>query len=136
MSNKPPPPLPELKVYVAHEGKTWGPYDTATLQRHVDDRKFLPTDQANIAGASNWQPLNTIALFPVEKQEVHIHHKEKKKTGCITWGVLGVFIIGFIGAIGDCGGNHSKDRSATQTEVVKDEPLTDDEIKGANYVLN
>lgn len=99
----PPAPSPSLPpqpmVYVTHDGKTWGPYDTATLQKHVDDRKFLPTDLANVVGSDNWQPLSTIASFPAEAQEVIVHHKEKKKTGCVTWGVLIFFIVLVVGII-------------------------------------
>jgi hypothetical protein len=80
-------------VYVSHKGKTWGPYDTATLQQHVDDRKFFPTDLANVVGSDNWQTLNTIASFPVEAQQIHVHHKEKKKTGILTWCVLFFFVL-------------------------------------------
>jgi hypothetical protein len=98
--NSPPPIPPKPMVYVTHDGKTWGPYDTASLQQHVNDRKFLPTDLANVAGADNWQPLNTIASFPNEPQEVVVHqHKEKKKTGCLTWCVLIFFIILVFGII-------------------------------------
>jgi hypothetical protein len=132
-----PPPLPPSKpmVYVTHDSKTWGPYDTLALQKHVNDRKFLPTDLANVVGSDNWQPLNTIASFPAVAQEVVVQQK-KKKTGCITWGVLGIFIIGFIGAVGDCGSKGSVDSSSAQTDAVMVAPLTDDEIKDAKYMMN
>ena len=88
MSNPPPiPPTP--MVYVSHKGKTWGPYDTAALQRHVDDCKFFSTDLANIVGSDKWQPLNTVASFPAEAQEVIVHHKEKN----IPWISGGIFIL-------------------------------------------
>jgi hypothetical protein len=95
-----PPPLPPSKpmVYVTHDSKTWGPYDTATLQKHVNDRKFLPTDLANIVGSDNWQPLNTIASFPAVAQEVVIHQTEKK-TGCVTWVVFIVIVMAIFIAI-------------------------------------
>jgi hypothetical protein len=99
MSNPPPIP-PKPMVYVTHDGRTWGPYDTASLQKHVNDRKFLPTDLANVVGSDNWQPLNTIASFPVEPQQVVVHQqKEKKKTGCLTWCVLIFFIVLVFGII-------------------------------------
>jgi len=124
MSNKPPPHLPELNVYVAHEGKTWGPYDIATLQRHVNDRKFLPSDLANIVGSDNWQPLNTVASFPVEKQEVHIHHKEKKKTGCVTWAVVVIFVCIVLSIITSDNSTTSRvastDHTSTATETFED----------------
>ena len=87
---EPPPPQlpPQPKVYVSSDGKTCGPYDTATLQRHVDDREFLPTDLANIVGSDNWQPLSTIASFPAETQEVVEHKIEEKKTSCIKIGCI------------------------------------------------
>lgn len=100
---EPPPLPPQPRVYVSHKGKTWGPYDTATLQQHVDDRKFFPTDLANVVGSDNWQPLSTIASFPVEPQQVVVHQqKEKKKTGCVTWGVLAIAILFAIGVIKSC----------------------------------
>lgn len=96
MNSTPSPIPPTPMVYVSRDGETWGPYDTATLQSLVNERKFLPTDLANVAGSDNWQPLNTIASFPASTQEVIVHHTEKKKTGCFTWGVLIALIIGVI----------------------------------------
>ena len=92
--SSPPPIPPKPMVYVAHDGRTWGPYDTASLQQHVNDRAFLPTDLANIVGSDNWQPLNTIASFPVEPQQAVVYQqKEKKKTGRLTWCVLIFFVL-------------------------------------------
>ena len=97
---EPPPLPPQPRVYVSSDGKTCGPYDTATLQRHIDDHEFLPTDLANIVGSDNWQPLSTIASFPAETQEVVEHKVEEEKRscikiGCITWLVL-LPIIGLV----------------------------------------
>ena len=107
-------------VYVSHKGKTWGAYDTATLQRHVDDRKFFPTDLANVVGSDNWQPVNTIASFSAEAQQIHVHHKEKKKTGGVTW----VILVGFIGIILVVifGGS---DESSREPDVASKPTITD-----------
>lgn len=94
-------------VYVAHDGRTWGPYDTASLQQHVNDRKFLPTDLANVVGSDNWQPLNTIASFPVEAQEVVVYQQKEKKTACLTWCIFLFVILLVIGFIASTDTNSS-----------------------------
>jgi hypothetical protein len=96
-------------VYVTHDSKTWGPYDTLALQKHVNDRKFLPTDLANVVGSDNWQPLNTIASFPVEAQVLHVHHKEKK----IPWISSGFFILFGFFVIAAMMGSDSEKKSVT-----------------------
>ena len=125
---EPPPLPPQPRVYVSSDGKTWGAYDTATLQRHVDDRKFLPTDLANVAGSDNWQPLNTIASFPVEPQQVVVHQqKEKKKTGILTWCVLFFFVLLVVI-------NSSNDTGSVEGTNLKHESLVSQKTR--NIVAN
>ena len=115
-------------VYVSHKGKTWGPYDTATLQQHVDDRKFFPTDLANIVGSDNWQPLNTIASFPVEAQEVVVYQQKEKKTACLTWCIFLFVIILVIGIIS------SNDTGSVEGTNLKHESLVSQKTR--NIVAN
>lgn len=106
-------------VYVTHDGKTWGPYDTASLQQHINDRKFLPTDLANVVGSDSWQPLNTIASFPVEPQQVIVHQqKEKKKTGCLTWCVLIFFIVLVFGIISSNDTESTKEQNPERKSLI------------------
>ena len=121
-------------VYVYHAGKTWGAYDMETLQRHVNDRKFLASDLANIVGTDSWQPINTIASFPVVAQQASAHNRVRqsytmKKIICVVCGILVLALLSAVVAVGFSWRKHEAERQAKSQYIAENS----DEIKARAY---
>ncbi len=81
-----------MSVYIAKEGKNWGPYESKQVSVLVERGSFADNDWAWIEGEADWMPVSELLEMmttPVEAQTVQPVVKETAV--CVAWWRGGLF---------------------------------------------
>ena len=81
-----------MSVYIAKEGKNWGPYESKQVSVLVERGSFADNDWAWIEGEADWMPVSEVLEMmttPVEAQTVQPVVKETAV--CVAWWRGGLF---------------------------------------------
>lgn len=54
---------PQISLYIAVNGQSYGPYDYATCRELVKNRQLVPESQVWMEGMSNWQQASQVAML-------------------------------------------------------------------------